>query len=71
GLQELHSRLRRRFPQATLYGNEIHLLVESEQQSRPLVEGAIRDSGCLEFSLETIPPTIEDVFVHLTRELAR
>ncbi|MBI2942715.1 MAG: ABC transporter ATP-binding protein [Candidatus Wallbacteria bacterium] len=70
GLQELHARLRRQFPQSTLYGNEIHLLVDSEEQSRPLLECAVREAGIGEFALERIQPTIEDVFVHLTRGLA-
>lgn len=50
------------------FGEKYHLVTENPEQTRKDVTDCLRRAGFAEFTLEEIPPTMEDVFVALARE---
>ncbi|MCB8933784.1 MAG: ABC transporter ATP-binding protein [Chthonomonadaceae bacterium] len=55
---------------ATLVEAEVHLLVDAATRDRDVVE-AMRDAGLPEPPIREIEPSLEDVFVTLTRRMAK
>lgn len=51
-----------------LYGDAIHLVVENAQKAIPLLQNSLGSSGIKVQSLEHIQPSIEDVFVALSKK---
>ena len=54
---------------ATLFGETVHLLVETSGQDRALAQVAADDPAAVE--IRPIAPTLEDVFVSLTQQFTR
>ena len=52
------------------FGEKYHLVVENPEQARKDVTACLNRAGFAEFTLEEVPPTLEDVFVALAREAA-
>lgn len=52
------------------FGEKYHLVVEDLAKARSMVSNTLQQAGFVEFSLEEVPPTMEDVFVALAREAA-
>ena len=52
------------------FGEKYHLVVENPEQARKDVTACLNRAGFGEFTLEEVPPTLEDVFVALAREAA-
>ena len=51
----------------TIYGNEVHAVVKDAASGAPTLERHLASAGIAVSGLEPIPPSIEDVFVRLTR----
>ncbi len=51
-----------------IYGDTIHIVTTSDEQAMPRVERALSDAGLQVHELRRIEPTIEDVFVSLSKE---
>lgn len=51
---------------AAVFGNALHLSVESADDSAPRIAMLLRERGMTTGRIEKIPPTLEDVFVSLT-----
>lgn len=52
------------------FGEKYHLVVENPEQARKDVTACLSRAGFAGFTLEEVPPTLEDVFVALAREAA-
>ena len=52
------------------FGEKYHLVVENPEQARKDVTACLNRAGFAEFTLEEVPPTLEDVFVASAREAA-
>ena len=52
------------------FGEKYHLVVENPEKARKDVTACLSRAGFAEFTLEEVPPTLEDVFVALAREAA-
>jgi ABC-2 type transport system ATP-binding protein len=50
-----------------LYGNDLHAVVADAAEALPRIEARVKQAGLPLSSAQTIPPSIEDVFVRLTR----
>ncbi|HET9480377.1 MAG TPA: ABC transporter ATP-binding protein [Candidatus Polarisedimenticolia bacterium] len=50
-----------------IYGNDVHAVVDDAGESLPAIRSRLESSGLAVDGAETIPPSIEDVFVRLTR----
>ncbi len=66
---DLYASLRHQYPEISLYGNEIHVVADDPAALSIELDQAIRSCGWTDFSVKEIPPSIEDVFVHLTRQV--
>ncbi|MEE8175269.1 MAG: ATP-binding cassette domain-containing protein [Gemmatimonadota bacterium] len=49
--------------QAAVFGNRLHLIVDSAETARPDVEATLRDGGFESFSVAPLEPSMEDVFM--------
>jgi ABC-2 type transport system ATP-binding protein len=52
------------------FGDKYHLVVENPGKVKKTVEACLSRAGFSEFTLEEVPPTLEDVFVALAKEAA-
>jgi ABC-2 type transport system ATP-binding protein len=52
------------------FGDKYHLVVNNLEQARQDVAAALDQDGFSGFSMEEVPPTLEDVFVVLAKEAA-
>ena len=50
---------------AALFGNSIHAVVQDSKSAIPAIEGVIKKGGVIEFTVNKITPSLEDVFVSL------
>ncbi len=55
------------FNELSLYGAQIHLVAEEIDRHRPLIQRLLQGAGIDLYSLENIPPTLEDVFIASAR----
>jgi ABC-2 type transport system ATP-binding protein len=51
---------------AAVFGNALHLVVNDAAAAIPQVKMVLKEQGVTVASMETIRPTLEDVFVSLT-----
>lgn len=52
----------------TIYGDAIHLAVDSAEKALPLLQHFLRERNITVIEISTIAPSIEDVFVALSRQ---
>jgi ABC-2 type transport system ATP-binding protein len=52
---------------AGMFGRALHLTVTDPRAARPAIERALAGAGLSAGALEPIPPSLEDVFIHLVR----
>ena len=45
-----------------LFGDRLHILVESAEEAQPRIEAVLRAAGIAAHELRVIEPTLEDVF---------
>jgi ABC-2 type transport system ATP-binding protein len=53
---------------AGMFGRTLHVTVGDPERARPAIEGALGREGVDVTAMEPIPPSLEDVFIHLVRE---
>ncbi|HSK20885.1 MAG TPA: ABC transporter ATP-binding protein [Longimicrobiales bacterium] len=52
---------------AAMFGRLVHVVVEEEAGARTTISGVLRDAGRTVEGVQTVPPSLEDVFVSLVR----
>jgi hypothetical protein len=50
-----------------IYGNDVHAVVERAEAAVPAIRDHLASAGLALTAADPIPPSIEDVFVRLTR----
>lgn len=54
---------------AAVFGDRLHVTVESAERDGPVVEAALREAGFPVLERQVIVPSMEDVFIdHMARE---
>jgi len=53
--------------EVALYGAQVHVLAPDARAALPVAERVLQDAGAAPATLEIIPPSLEDVFIHSMR----
>jgi hypothetical protein len=51
-----------------LFGNSVHAVLEDGEEGRGRLIRALSSAGLISEKVESVEPTLEDVFLHLVRQ---